>query len=72
MNTLKTGILLAVLTVLLVFLAPLGESSAEVARRIIGFIDQLNVGVLGSIGLVLLIYTVVSLLQKIEESVNFI
>lgn len=58
--------------VLLVFLAPLGESSAEVARRIIGFIDQLNVGVLGSIGLVLLIYTVVSLLQKIEESVNYI
>ena len=58
--------------VLRAFLAPLGASSAEVSRWILKFIDNLNVGVLGSIGLALLVYTVVSLLQKIEESLNFI
>ena len=57
---------------LLNFLAPLGDSSAVVSKWIIGFIESLNVGVLGSIGLALLIYTALSLMQKIEESFNFI
>jgi len=58
--------------ILLKFLAPLGEKSADVSKWIIRFIENLNVKVLGSIGLALLVYTVVSLMQKIEESVNFI
>ena len=58
--------------ILLRFLAPLGEKSVDVSKWIIKFIENLNVKVLGSIGLALLIYTVVSLMQKIEESVNFI
>ncbi|MDP2639825.1 MAG: YihY/virulence factor BrkB family protein [Betaproteobacteria bacterium] len=41
-------------------------------KWIVKFFENLNVKVLGSIGLALLIYTVVSLMQKIEESVNFI
>jgi len=57
---------------LLGFLAPLGAKSAEIARWIIKFIENLNVGVLSSIGLALLVYTVVSLIQKVEESFNFI
>lgn len=59
-------------TLLLSFLAPLGEKSIEVTAWIIGFIENLDVGVLGSIGLALLIYTVVSLIQKAEESFNYI
>lgn len=59
-------------TFLLGFLAPLGENSTEVTRWIIKFIENLNVGVLGSIGLALLIYTVVSLIQKAEGSFNYI
>lgn len=58
--------------ILLNFLAPLGEKSADVSKWIIKFIENLDVKVLGSIGLALLIYTVISLMQKIEESVNFI
>ena len=54
------------------FLAPLGERGDEITRRILGFIENVNVGVLGAAGLGLLIYTVVSLMQKIEESFNFI
>jgi membrane protein len=58
--------------ILLRFLAPLGEKSVDVSKWIIKFISNLDVKVLGSIGLAMLIYTVVSLMQKIEESVNFI
>lgn len=58
--------------ILLNFLAPLGEKSADASKWVIKFIDNLDVKVLGSIGLALLIYTVISLMQKIEESVNFI
>jgi membrane protein len=58
--------------ILLKFLAPLGEKSADVSKWIVKFIENLNFKVLGSIGLALLIYTVVSLMQKIEASVNFI
>ena len=58
--------------ILLNFLAPLGEKSADASKWVIKFIDNLNVKVLGSIGLALLIYTVISLMQEIEESFNFI
>ncbi|HTT39790.1 MAG TPA: YihY/virulence factor BrkB family protein [Burkholderiales bacterium] len=54
------------------FLAPLGSEGDELSQRLIQFIDHMNVGVLGSVGLALLLYTVVSLVQKIEESFNFI
>jgi membrane protein len=53
-------------------LAPLGEQGNEITSRLVDFIDHMNVGVLGSVGLALLIYTVVSLMEKIEESFNSI
>jgi membrane protein len=58
--------------ILLTFLAPLGENGRELAQRIVGFIDNMNVGVLGALGLGFLLYTAVSLVQKIEEALNFI
>lgn len=57
---------------LLNLLAPLGEQGAEVAQRITGFIENMNVGVLGAVGVVLLLYTSISLIHKIEESLNYI
>ncbi len=57
---------------LLRFLTPLGEKGEEVAERIGQFIENMNVGVLGVLGLALLIYTAISLMQKIEESLNHI
>lgn len=56
---------------LLNLLEPLGEKGVEISQRIIGFVDNIKAGVLGSLGLLLLMYTVVSLLQKIEKSFNF-
>lgn len=53
------------------FLAPLGDKGEEISRNVITFIDNIKVGVLGAVGLALLIYTVVSLIQKIEGAFNF-
>ena len=57
---------------LLNFLEPLGEKGEEVATSITTFIQNMNVGVLGALGLALLLYTAISLMQKIEESLNYI
>jgi len=52
-------------------LAPLGEQGAEITQRIIGFVDNMKVGVLGSLGMAMLLYTVISLIQKIEQAFNY-
>lgn len=57
---------------LLRFLEPLGEKGVEITARIMQFIENINVGVLGSVGLALLLYTAVSLVHKVEESFNYI
>ncbi|SFR44617.1 tRNA-processing RNAse BN [Marinobacter gudaonensis] len=54
------------------FLQPLGPQGVELAERILGFVDNMKVGVLGSVGLALLVYTVIALVQKIERSFNMI
>jgi membrane protein len=51
-------------------LEPLGESGIEIAQRIVEFVDNMRVGVLGSVGLAILLYTVISLLKKIERAFN--
>ncbi len=53
-------------------LAALGPRGVEISQRVIEFVDNTKVGVLGSIGLALLIYFVVSLVQKIEANLNYI
>jgi membrane protein len=58
--------------ILLNFFAPLGEKGVEITAKIIGFVENVRVGVLGSVGLAFLIYTVVSLIQKIESAFNHI
>ena len=54
------------------FLEPLGDKGTEIAARIMQFIRNMNVGVLGSAGLALLVYTALSLIHKIESAFNFI
>ncbi|BAZ95146.1 hypothetical protein TspCOW1_30300 [Thiohalobacter sp. COW1] len=54
------------------FLEPLGPKGSEVAAQIMTFVDNVKGGVLGGIGLLLLVYTVLSLLKKIEGSFNFV
>lgn len=56
---------------LLNFLEPLGEKGVEISSRVIEFVENVEAGVLGSVGLGLLVYTVVSLMQKIERAFNY-
>ncbi len=56
---------------LLTILAPLGAQGVEITDNVIGFVENMEVGVLGAVGLSLLFYTVVSLIQKIESAFNF-
>lgn len=52
-------------------LMPLGEKGNEITTHIIGFVDNVKVGLLGAVGIALLFYTVVSLIQKIEAALNY-
>ncbi len=54
------------------FLAPLGVQGPVLAHNIIGFVNNMRVGVLGSVGVLMLIYTAISMIQKIEESFNLL
>ena len=54
------------------FLEPMGEKGIEIESSVLLFVDNMKVGVLGALGLVMLIYVVVSLIQKIERAFNTI
>lgn len=53
------------------FLVALGPRADEITERIVGFVDNIEVGVLGAVGIGLLLYTAVSLVQKVEEAFNY-
>ena len=57
---------------LLQFLAPLGPQGVDLTRNIIAFVENIKVGVLGTLGVALLMYTVLSMIQKVEDAFNFI
>ena len=51
-------------------LQPLGAEGSEVTNTIIGFVENIRVGILGAAGVALLFYTVVTLVAKIEDALN--
>jgi len=53
------------------FLLPLGDRGTEITDTIIRFVAGINSGLLGSVGMAMLLYTVISLMQKIEAAFNF-
>lgn len=58
--------------VLYSFLEPLGDKAYGLTREVMGFVENVRGDVLGSIGLIFLLYTVISMVQKVEESFNFV
>jgi membrane protein len=51
-------------------LEPLGAGGAQLAAQVVGFVDNMQVSVLGAIGFVLLFYTVLSVIERIEGAFN--
>jgi membrane protein len=54
------------------FFRPLGDASDQLTETVLSFVANMRGDVLGSIGLVFLTYTVLSTIQKIETSFNFV
>jgi membrane protein len=54
------------------FLGPLGPPGNELTGQIIGFVDNVNGSALASIGIVLFLYTALSMAQKVESAFNFV
>ena len=50
--------------------APLGERGPAIAAQVIAFVNNVKAGVLGTLGLVMLLYTVVALVRKVESAFN--
>lgn len=55
---------------LLSFLEPLGDRKEEVVAQVVQFVENLRLGVLSSLGMVMLIYTVVAMTHKVEQAFN--
>ena len=53
-------------------LSPLGAQGAEITRQVIELVDNVKGGVLGGISLAFFIYTSISMVQKVEESFNYV
>jgi membrane protein len=51
-------------------LAPLGERGEEITAKIIEFVNDLKVGVLGAVGVAALFVTAYSLISKVEDALN--
>ncbi len=54
------------------FMLPLGEKGEQITKRLLDLVDNVEGGVLGGVSLAFFIYTSVSMVQKIEESVNYV
>ncbi|MBK8176484.1 MAG: YihY family inner membrane protein [Rhodospirillales bacterium] len=55
---------------LLQALSPLGGQASRVTDQIMEFVDKMDVGVLGVVGVAALFYTAISVVQKIETACN--
>jgi membrane protein len=54
------------------FLEPLGDQGAVMTTQVIELVDNVKGGVLGGISLAFFIYTAISMVQKMEESFNYV
>jgi membrane protein len=58
--------------VLYTFLEPLGDRGFDLTKQIMDFVENVRGDVLGSLGVILLLYWTLSMIQKVEESFNFV
>ena len=54
------------------FLAPLGPRGGELSDQVIGFVDNVSGSTLATVGIVLLLLSLLTMAQKVESSFNFV
>jgi membrane protein len=54
------------------FLAPLGPRAPELTERIVGFVDNVSSSALASISIAILLFSALSMAQKVEGSFNYV
>lgn len=57
---------------LVTVLEPLGQRGEEITHQVMTLVENVNGSVLGGIGLAFFIYTAISMVEKIEESFNYV
>ena len=57
--------------VLFEFLRPLGVRGYELTANIMQFVENAQTTLLGTVGFAILLFTVISMIQKVEDSLNF-
>ncbi|MGL6224968.1 MAG: YihY/virulence factor BrkB family protein, partial [Steroidobacteraceae bacterium] len=57
--------------VLFEFLRPLGDKGYELTAKIMQFVENAQTTGLGTVGVVILLYTVLVMIQKVEDALNF-
>src|SRR5512145_230666 len=57
--------------VLFEFLRPLGVKGYELTANIMQFVENAQTTVLGTVGFLFLLYTVITMIQKVEDALNF-
>ena len=57
---------------LLEFFLPVGDGAAELAHRVMRFADSVRTGLVGSVGLALLLWTLLGTVRKVENCFNFV
>ena len=54
------------------FFRPVGRSATDLTARVMEFADNVSSGLVGSVGLALLLWTLIGTIQKVEDSFNFL
>ena len=55
------------------FFRPLGEQAPrELTQRVMEFADSVSTGLVGSVGLALLLWTLLGTIKKVEDGFNFV
>jgi membrane protein len=57
---------------LMEFFRPVGSAAADIVHRLMEFAERVSGGLVGVVGLVLLLWTLVGTVKKVEDSLNFV
>jgi membrane protein len=57
---------------LMEFFGPIGDAAPDIVHRLMEFAERVSGGLVGAVGLVLLLWTLVGTVKKVEDSLNFV